>query len=477
MHPTIPDRVVEPGSFDVAAHYYPRVPNAVLHPLVGAFLRLGNERIAERYAHLHPEVDRQAIHDLLATPTRWLRWSGADLFHVTNERGVRRMVVIETNSSPSGQKSMPLVDEGREQAGYRRLLETALLPRLRKSKPRDGVAAVLWDKNPMEVTGYAATLADLLDEPVYLVHVGPEGDSVRVDDQAIAIQVDGTWTPVRTGVRYVTQRPWAHLPAVPKATMLNPVVACLAGGRNKTLAAKAYQLFNARMQDAGLRIRFPETIGPVARAEVPLLVERFGGVAAVKVPYANAGQGVWTITSPAELDTFLQAPHRYDRFVVQALIGNVGWSSRGQEGRLFHVGTVPDKQRRMYVADLRMMVGSGLDGFFPVAMYARRAEEALTYARPDPGATWSMLGTNLSRRTAAGEWTTEPERLLLMDSRDFNRLGVGLDDLIEAYLQTVMSTLAIDAMADSLVTSKRRFRKRFFAQLNPDEALVSEVLG
>ena len=34
-----------------------------------------------------------------------------------------------------------------------------------------------------------------------------------------------------------------------------------------------------------------------------------------------------------------------------------------------------------------------------------------------------------------GSWGTETDRLLLMDSRDFNRLGVGVDDLIEAYMQ------------------------------------------
>lgn len=34
-----------------------------------------------------------------------------------------------------------------------------------------------------------------------------------------------------------------------------------------------------------------------------------------------------------------------------------------------------------------------------------------------------------------GSWGTETERLLLMDSRDFNRIGIGVDDLIEAYMQ------------------------------------------
>ena len=37
-----------------------------------------------------------------------------------------------------------------------------------------------------------------------------------------------------------------------------------------------------------------------------------------------------------------------------------------------------------------------------------------------------------------GSWRTQTERLLLMDSRDFNSVGIGLDDLIEAYMQTCL---------------------------------------
>jgi hypothetical protein len=86
-----------------------------------------------------------------------------------------------------------------------------------------------------------------------------------------------------------------------------------------------------------------------------------------------------------------------------------------------------------------------------------------------------MLGTNLSVKTPEGEWTTETERLLLVDSRDFNKLGIGLDDLIEGYLQTVMAVTAIDRMASQLLTSKLVFRRRFFQQLVPDAALVDEI--
>jgi hypothetical protein len=41
------------------------------------------------------------------------------------------------------------------------------------------------------------------------------------------------WTPVRAALRYVTQKPWNRIPALTRTFMFNPVIACLAGGRNK----------------------------------------------------------------------------------------------------------------------------------------------------------------------------------------------------------------------------------------------------
>ena len=63
----------------------------------------------------------------------------------------------------------------------------------------------------------------------------------------------------------------------------------------------------------------------------------------------------------------------------------------------------------------------------------------------------------------------------LVDSRDFNKLGIGVDDLIEGYLQTVMAVTAIDRMAGQLLTKKGVFRRRFFREMNPDPALADEI--
>ena len=87
-----------------------------------------------------------------------------------------------------------------------------------------------------------------------------------------------------------------------------------------------------------------------------------------------------------------------------------------------------------------------------------------------------MLGTNLSIKLGNNEWSSDTNRLMLMDRRDFNKLGLGLDDLIEAFIQTVLSTIAIDQMCKNLFNSKGKFRKKLFRSLNNDNALIDEIL-
>lgn len=470
--------LVQPGSFEPERHFYPRVLNAQIHPLVRFFLGLSPERIVKRYCHLNPAVDPAALAELLRSQPRYFRWAGADLLYCTTETGVRRMVVVETNSCPSGQKSMPLYDDHEEQGGYRMNLMRTFLPSLKGKRLPAGELAVIYDKNFMEASGYAAAMADLLAEPVHLVEFpdGATSPRARFVDGVLEIRPDDdVWRPIRCAFRYVTQRPWNRIPVASKTLVLNPVIACLAGGRNKSIAAKAYEFFNADIGVSGLKIRTPETMWDVPLAEVPMWVQRLGGHAVVKVPYSNAGQGVYTITSPEELAAFEAIDHRYDRFIVQSLIGNYNWSSHGQHGRLFHVGTIPNKRGNSYVADLRVMVSAGPDGFRPLVVYARRSRKPL---EDDLGAhsSWDMLGTNLSVRNADGSWTSETSRLLLVDRKDFNTLGLGPDDLIEAYIQTVLATTAIDRMAQRLKGTKGGLRRKLFRSMNDDPALLDEIV-
>ncbi|MBN3586117.1 hypothetical protein JYB64_27370, partial [Algoriphagus aestuarii] len=91
----------------------------------------------------------------------------------------------------------------------------------------------------------------------------------------------GSWHPIRAALRYVTQKPWNRIPVNTKTFIYNPIIACLAGGRNKLVAAKAYDLFNAELQNNGLKIYTPETIMDLTLNEIPLWVKRFGGHAVI----------------------------------------------------------------------------------------------------------------------------------------------------------------------------------------------------
>jgi hypothetical protein len=470
---------VVPGSFEPQQHFYPRVLNAQIHPLVSYMMGLNMERVIERYCHLHPMVDPVALREVLTYQPRYFVWAGADLFNVTTADGNRQMVIIETNSCPSGQKSMPPLNDQQEQGGYRPLVQRTIRPLLAGRRLPEGELAVLYDKNLMEASGYAAAMADEFDERVWLTpfYDGDGDHTVRFDDGVLSVRGQAGWRTIRAAFRYVTQRPWNRIPVRTKTAIINPILACLAGGRNKMVAAKAYDFFNARLAGTGLSIRVPETIRDVGKAEIPLWVARFGGHAVVKNPYSNAGQGVWTITSERELEQFMEIEQRYDRFIVQSLIGNYQWSSRGAAGRFFHVGTVPDKRRQIFVADLRVMISGGPDGWRPAAIYGRRSRVPLVANLDHEVASWDMLGTNLSEKNVDGTWGSDTNRLLLMDRRDFNQLGLGVDDLIEAFIQTVLAASAIDELARSLVTQKTKFRAKLFRSLNDDDALIQEILA
>ena len=98
------------------------------------------------------------------------------------------------------------------------------------------------------------------------------------------------WISIRACFRYVTQRPWRRFPLTSRTLIMNKIIACLAGGRNKMMAAKAYDFYNAELIDSGLSIRTPETMKNVTKNEIPLWYEKMGGHMVIKVPYSNAGK-------------------------------------------------------------------------------------------------------------------------------------------------------------------------------------------
>jgi hypothetical protein len=472
--------LVQPNNFEAVNHFYERVLNAQLHPLVKSFMVMSNSRIIDRYCHLHPEVDRDKLKEILEYKSQNFFWSGADLFPVTTRNATRRMVIVESNSCPSGQKSFPLIDETEDHGSYLVLIRDSFLPLMEeRTKGIDGSIAVIYDKNQTEASGYAATIADLLEEPVYLVKYfnNESRDHIRINNDMMEVFHEGKWIKLKAVFKYLTQKPWNRIPVQSKTFIYNSIIACLAGGRNKLIAAKAYHDQNRELELYGLRIRSPKTIWDVSLEEIDKLIEQMGGFAVIKNPYSNAGQGVYTITNEKELAHFKSLNHDYELFIIQSLIGNSNWSSvLNDSENYYHIGTIPNKKNQFYIADLRMMICNTLEGYRPVAVYARQAKDPMVDILSPETRSWDILGTNLSKKLSENQWTSETNRLLLMDSKDFNRLGLGIDDIIEAFIQTVLASRAIDIMSLKLINGNGKLNRHVFQQMDSDKALIEEIM-
>jgi hypothetical protein len=471
-------KTISPGSFRPEEHWYPKALNAIIHPMVGYFLGMDADRIVHRYCHLHPKVKEKELLKIFNYRPNHFLWSGADLINVCTADGRRNMLLIENNSCPSGQKSMPLLNELDEMGGYRYLLENAFKPYIESLALPEGKLAVVYDKNHMEATGYAAAMAEIFNEEVYLIKYlkDENNEQVKITDGVMEFKAEGQdWQPLRAVFRYVTQKPWNRIPVESRTAIFNPIVACLAGGRNKMVAAKAYDRYNETLAESGLRISTPDTQWDVTKEEIPGIIKKMGGRGVIKNPYSNAGQGVFTIVNQHELDEFMKLEFQYEKFIIQTLIGNYKWSSDTEYGKFYHVGTIPDKRGHTYAADLRLMICATPEGYRPIAMYARRAAAPLQGKLDNAQASWDMLGTNLSVVLDSDTWTSDTNRLMLMDRKDFNILGIGMDDLVEAYIQTMLSSIAIDRMATELMKDGK-FDVELFRSFNNDSALINEIL-
>lgn len=440
--------LVEPGDFEATEHWYPRVLNSNIHPLVSYFLNLSHEQMVERYQRLHPSSDSQAIMQILSYQPKYFRWAGTDLMHVTNHEGNRKLAVIETNSCPSGQKSMPLLDLNVEQGGYRRLIEKTFKPMV-DAHELEGRLAVIYDKNPMENVGYAATIADIFDENVLLAKFEntDQDPPVKFIDGIMHIRNEREeWVPIRAAFRYVTQEPWTRLPQKSKTLLLNPIEACLAGGRNKEVASGAYDRFNEEFKDRGISIFTPKTFTNVPYSELRKYFDLLGGNMVIKVPDSNAGQGVYTVVSPEELEHALDEINPKDFYLIQQLIHSNYSRQLDPTQAWYHVGTIPDSKGRSYAFDLRLMMHATEEGIRPLAVYSRRSGHPLNHPIPEGMNSWEVYGTNLSIKGEDG-WTYADERLMLFDIRNFGQLGLGIDELIKGFVQSAMAVYAIDQNA------------------------------
>jgi hypothetical protein len=468
-------------------YFYKCVLNKKLHPIVQEFLSLKKEDYIEKYYNLEYSkniiIDKNILNELLSYKPSYFFWSGVDLLNIkNNENNKTNMMILETNSCPSGQKSMPFNSENNiNELGYNKLMTIFLELSNNKSSKKlipEGVLAIIYDKNIVEVLGYANQLANISNEKVYLVELynNDKNPCAKWDENGILhIYVNDLWIKVHAVFRYVTQQPWTRIPLNSLTFVFNPILSCIAGGRNKLIAHKAYENLNDELKNSGLKIRVPYTICDVELNNIHNIIKNMNYKAVIKIPYSNAGQGVFIMHNENEYnDIFINISknNKYEKFIIQELIDSIGTIPTGQYNDIF-------------VWDLRMMISTTNDGYKPLVMYARKASEPLIsikYTENNINITTkcsrNIYLTNLSEKISENNWNTHSERLITLDEENFLILGITLDELIDSYIQTVLASIAIDKMAIKLWNDEsKEFNKELFLELNDDHSFMEELIN
>jgi hypothetical protein len=235
---------------------------------------------------------------------------------------------------------------------------------------------------------------------------------------------------------------------------------------------RAYEALNTEISTSGLSIRLPRTITNVHRRDMACVVESMNYRVVIKIPYSNAGQGVFTIHSRAEFDAFMEE---------EIACGNIDYQLFIVQELLVSRGTMPeaDQNGNIFVWDLRFMIHTTAEGYRPAAMYARKAAAPLDPLNTDCDSR-SMYLTNLSEKLGKNSWGTDVDRLVVLSEDDFDTLGVTIDGLLDGYIQAVLASIAIDKMATRLVRSEvgleeKRFDRDVFKSLNDDQTLLDEI--
>ncbi|CAG8785467.1 8121_t:CDS:2, partial [Dentiscutata erythropus] len=478
-----PIKKVYPGDFNPELCVVPKVRNATVHPSGSSFFGLGNDRIIARYKYLNPQVDVNVLRNCLEYNPKFYKWAASDLFNVIDSNGKRQMIIVESGSSPAGQCGMLSFNiNNKRENGYKRVIQTAFKQALKDADPSLGELAVVYDKacNEIEVTGYAAAISEETKEHVWIVLLQDDAryeQPIKWENQIMYIRdQDGAWHSIRACFKHMAYKPWILFPLKSKTMVFNNIISCLAGGHNKVMASKSFELFNNELSGSGLGIRFPETICNVNKSEISSCVEKMGGRAVIKAPYGSCGQDIYIITNSEELNKFYDDKHHYEKFIVQSLVENALWSTKLHPGKFYHVGTVPDRHNQIFVNDLRMMVSADETGFHPVVVFSRRARKPLPTYLPNNSNwnPWEIFGTNVSVKLDSG-WIPEYERVITLDQKELNIIGLGIDELIDAYVQTVLSIVAIDKMCQKLLVNNE-FNFELYHTLNPDDVLLGELL-
>jgi len=283
------------------------------------------------------------------------------------------------------------------------------------------------------------------------------------------------WVPIRACFRTLSAAPWIRIPVSNnlKTFMYPHPITCLTTGKNKLLANYAYEQFNEKYRGFGLEIKTPRTVSGVEKKDIrEIIKQEFGFRAIIKTPYDGHGRGIYVVRDEADVDKFLALDSsRYNLFLVQDLIGFETDICKDNPSRYTHVGYVgPDHSK--YAYSLRMIVTDSPTGYKLICICGARASMPFYRGRADVVDEQSDLSyiTNIVPKELEGM-----ERDIPASEDGVKRMGFTVDNVVDAYLQSVMCMLAIDQVCQNLFREDGCLDLELLKKLCPDPQLLSEV--
>lgn len=378
------------------------------------------QRDAASLAALYPagdgSVDPAALAAFLRAGTRRFRLAGVDLLRVNRAPG---WVVLETNSCPGFAYCTP-ADDAWEWA-YLRTAQLVVAA-ARRAGHEAGLALLTESKLPCETVGFQAALGHCLGRPVPVLDPGQLRAARR--DLAGWLQVEGR--RLSGGLRYLHHRPWEVLPADAPGSFVNGTDVDLAGARDKVAAHRAYQRFNGSRPTGVPELSLPRAWIVESEDELPAL----GSSGVLKRPHGCSGDGITFFSSSSPLE---RRPGPFP-LLVQELI----WPAGSREAGATTQELLADR-----VYDLRVVVGCGEQGLFPLMLYARLGQQPFNDRLAGRALRQALL-TNIAVAEPTGGHRFDYDRLVLPSPQGWETLGLREVDFAAAFVQAALATIAID---------------------------------
>lgn len=104
------------------------------------------------------------------------------------------------------------------------------------------------------------------------------------------------------------------------------------------------------------------------------------------------------------------------------------------KGKFYYIGIVFSSKGNVYVADICMMVSYIVEGIRLLFIYVCCVVELLVDYIEGGIDFWFMFGINFFIKEGFNSWGLDINCLFFMDCCDFNKFGIGLDDLVDVYI-------------------------------------------